>query len=231
MLEEYPTFRGENVNGIDLSDRTADPARLVSGYFHSAATLNYARVLLSDGFGNIHDAGSWDLGFVQSSKKRAEYQDMVTQISDCLNFVHTCGIGEEPSLKTVDLFVSHEGLGLAYEEAMTRKVDGKYYNLGTDFLWIGDRTRQLDHAHIEYFRGIANPIGIKVGPSMSVDELVPLIRRLWPDPENTPGKITLITRYGANKVFTNYLFFQFLTFLNVLGGIDVICSYKSREGS
>ncbi|KAF1786024.1 DAHP synthetase, class II [Phytophthora cactorum] len=112
-----------------------------------------------------------------------------------------CGVGaDSPHLKTVDLFVSHEGLELGYEETMTRKVDGKYYNVGTDFLWIGDRTRQLDHAHIEYFRGIENPIGIKVGPSMAVDDLVPLIRKLWKDPEANPGKITLITRYGCDKV-------------------------------
>ena len=100
----------------------------------------------------------------------------------------------------MSLFVSHEGLGLGYEEAMTRSVNGKYYNLGTEFLWIGDRTRQLDHAHVEYFRGIANPIGVKVGPTMKNQELVELLSVLWPDPKSTPGKVTLITRYGNNVV-------------------------------
>ncbi|KAJ8557005.1 hypothetical protein ON010_g8959 [Phytophthora cinnamomi] len=195
------SFRGENINGYEKDQRTPDPNRLLEGYFHSAATLNYGRVLVGSGFADIHDAGKWDLDFVQTSSRREEYQHMVNEITDSLHFVHMCGVGaDSPHLKTVDLFVSHEGLELGYEETMTRMVDGKYYNVGTDFLWIGDRTRQLDHAHIEYFRGIENPIGIKVGPSMAVDDLVPLIRKLWKDPEANPGKITLITRYGSDKV-------------------------------
>ncbi|GMF50122.1 unnamed protein product [Phytophthora fragariaefolia] len=199
--EEVVSFRGENINGYEKDQRTPDPNRLLEGYFHSAATLNYGRVLVSSGFADIHDAAKWDLDFVQASSRREEYQHMVNEITDSLHFVHMCGVGaDSPHLKTVDLFVSHEGLELAYEETMTRKVDGKYYNVGTDFLWIGDRTRQLDHAHIEYFRGIENPIGIKVGPSMAVEDLVPLIRKLWKDPEANPGKITLITRYGSGKV-------------------------------
>lgn len=198
--ETVPSFRGENINGYEKENRVPDPARLLEGYFHSAATLNYGRLLVDAGFADIHDAGKWDLDFVQASTRREEYQHMVEQITDSLHFVHMCGVGFDNHLRTVDLFVSHEGLELAYEETMTRKVDGKYYNMGTDFLWIGDRTRQLDHAHVEYFRGIENPIGIKVGPSMKPEELVPLIRKLWKDPENNPGKITLITRYGNSKV-------------------------------
>jgi 3-deoxy-7-phosphoheptulonate synthase len=196
-----PSFRGENINGYDKQDREPDPSRLLDGYFHSASTMNYGRLLINSGFADIHDAGKWDLDFVQASTRREEYQHMVEQISDSLHFVHMCGVGSDNAhLKTVDLFISHEGLELGYEETMTREVDGKYYNVGTDFLWIGDRTRQLDHAHIEYFRGIENPIGIKVGPSMDPSELVPLIRRLWREPEKNPGKITLITRYGNGKV-------------------------------
>ncbi|KAI9916940.1 hypothetical protein PsorP6_017151 [Peronosclerospora sorghi] len=199
--ETVISFRGENINGYEKEQRVPDPTRLLRGYFHSAATLNYGRVLVSSGFADIHDAGKWDLDFVQTSSRREEYQHMVNEITDSLHFVHMCGVGaDSPHLKTVDLFVSHEGLELGYEEAMTRKINGKYYNVGTDFLWIGDRTRQLDHAHVEYFRGIGNPIGIKIGPSMAVDDLVPLIRKLWKDPEENPGKITLITRYGSDKV-------------------------------
>ncbi|OQS04629.1 phospho-2-dehydro-3-deoxyheptonate aldolase, partial [Thraustotheca clavata] len=197
---EVCTFRGENVNGFDKNDRTPDPQRLLEGYYHSAATMNYGRLLLDSGFADIHDAGKWDLGFVQNSIRSEQYSHMVSAIQDSLHFVHTCGVGYDTNLKTMDLFISHEGLGLGYEEAMTRKVNGKYYNVGTDFLWIGDRTRQLDHAHVEYFRGIANPIGVKVGPSMKPDELVELIQKLWPNPSATPGKITLITRYGESKV-------------------------------
>ncbi|RHY26616.1 hypothetical protein DYB32_007451 [Aphanomyces invadans] len=200
--EHVCTFRGENVNGFNKDDRTPDPNRLLEGYFHSAATLNYGRLLLDNGFADIHDAAKWELGFVQNSVRREEYAHMVEAIQDSLHFVHTCGVGADTSLKTMDLFVSHEGLGLGYEEAMTRQVNGQYYNLGTDFLWIGDRTRQLDHAHVEYFRGIANPIGVKVGPSTPPDELVELVRTLWPNPDLTPGKITLITRYGDDKVET-----------------------------
>ncbi|KAF0756022.1 hypothetical protein AaE_004785, partial [Aphanomyces astaci] len=198
--DEVCTFRGENVNGFHKNERTPDPNRLLEGYFHSAATLNYGRLLLDNGFADIHDAAKWELGFVQNSVRREEYSHMVEAIQDSLQFVHTCGVGADNSLKTMDLFVSHEGLGLGYEEAMTREVNGQYYNLGTDFLWIGDRTRQLDHAHVEYFRGIANPIGVKVGPSTPPDDLVELVRTLWPHPELTPGKITLITRYGDDKV-------------------------------
>ncbi|KDO33749.1 hypothetical protein SPRG_01630 [Saprolegnia parasitica CBS 223.65] len=197
---EVCTFRGENVNGVGAHERTPDPARLLDGYYHSAATMNYGRLLLDSGFADIHDAGKWDLGFVQNSIRAEQYAHMVSAIQDSLHFVHTCGVGYDMNLKTMDLFISHEGLGLAYEEAMTRKINGKYYNMGTDFLWIGDRTRQLDHAHIEYFRGIANPIGVKVGPSMHPSELVELITKLWPNPDATPGKITLITRYGDAKV-------------------------------
>ncbi|RHY17685.1 hypothetical protein DYB30_007055 [Aphanomyces astaci] len=200
--DEVCTFRGENVNGFHKNERTPDPNRLLEGYFHSAATLNYGRLLLDNGFADIHDAAKWELGFVQNSVRREEYSHMVEAIQDSLQFVHTCGVGADNSLKTMDLFVSHEGLGLGYEEAMTREVNGQYYNLGTDFLWIGDRTRQLDHAHVEYFRGIANPIGVKVGPSTPPNDLVELVRTLWPHPELTPGKITLITRYGDDKILS-----------------------------
>ncbi len=125
--------------------------------------MNFARVMLKDGFGDIHDAGKWDLGFVQSSRKKHEYQHMVQQVHDCLSFMQTCGVQDASSLSTIELFTSHEGLGLALEEALTRKVgSNRYYNLGAAFLWIGDRTRSLVEAHVEYFRGIANPIGIKV---------------------------------------------------------------------
>ncbi|CCI47685.1 hypothetical protein ABG067_003933 [Albugo candida] len=197
--EKVPSFRGENINGFEPSERIPDPQRLLEGYFHSAATLNYGRVLLDGGLADIHNAAKWDLDFVQTSTRREEYQDMVKQIINSLEFVHLCGVDSD-TLKTIDLFISHEGLELGYEEAMTRQINGKYYNVGTDFLWIGDRTRQLDHAHVEYFRGIQNPIGIKVGPSLDSDELVQLIRKLWREPEKNPGRITLITRYGKDKV-------------------------------
>lgn len=198
--KEIPTFRGENVNGFGPEDRTPDPRRLVDGYFHSAATVNYARSLLDNGFANIHDCSQWDLEFANISKRKDDYKSMVENVSDSLQFVSTCGVDMSPELQKVDFFISHEGLGLAYEEAMTRKEDGKFYNLGAQFLWIGDRTRQIDHAHVEYFRGIQNPIGIKVGPTTDPAELCAVLEKIWPDPQNTPGKVTLITRFGYGKV-------------------------------
>jgi 3-deoxy-7-phosphoheptulonate synthase len=195
------TFRGDNINGFDVKDRTPDPARMLKGYFHSAATLLAAKSLIADGFADIHDAAHWNLGFVADSSKREQYEKLVEDVADAISFAHTCGVTQAQSLGVVDLYVCHEGMALPYEQSLTRQApDGKWYNRGAQFIWIGDRTRQLDGAHVEYFRGLANPIGIKVGPTMAPEDLVPLIRALWPDPEGTPGKITLITRYGAGKV-------------------------------
>lgn len=197
------SYRGDNVNGFAVADREPDPNRLVDGYFHSAATMNAVRVVLADGLGDVRHAKAWEMGFVKNKTRRATYESMAKDITDSLDFMETCGVPIDPVLQSVDFFTSHEGLHLAYEEAMTSQgPDGRFYNVGTHFLWIGDRTRQLDHAHIEYFRGIANPIGIKVGPSMKPAELVELITRLWPNPAADPGRITLISRFGAEKVAT-----------------------------
>lgn len=198
--EQIYSFRGDNVNGFDPSNREPDPSRLLQAYFHSAATLNYVRALLGSKFADLHDASHWDLDFVRNAAHRIEYESMVTRILEALDFIKVCGAGDDPAFSTVDFFTSHEGLHLPFEESMTYKVDGKYYNLGAHFLWIGDRTRQLDHAHVEYFRGIENPIGIKVGPSSKPEEIVELVKMLWPEPAAQPGRITLITRMGSEKV-------------------------------
>ncbi|TNE92398.1 MAG: 3-deoxy-7-phosphoheptulonate synthase [Deltaproteobacteria bacterium] len=193
---EVHSYRGDHVNGHHPSERRPDPRRLVDAYFHSAATLNYARALLDGGFADLREAEHWDLGFVREAERRAAYQDMTDRILDALDFVRVTGV-EDPSLHSVDLWSSHEGLLLAWEEAQTFPVGDKFYNLGAHLLWIGDRTRQVDGAHVEYFRGIANPIGVKCGPSMAPDELLHLLDKL--DPEREPGRVTLITRYGADK--------------------------------
>ena len=198
---EYCSFRGDNVNSHDLSARKPDPERLVQGYFHSAATLNYARALVRAGFADLRGAHNWDLGFVKDSANRKTYEAIVDRIQESMKFVEVCGVSDFHSLKKVDLFVCHEGLNLDYEEALTRKgPNGKHYNLGAPFIWIGDRTRQLDHAHIEYFRGIENPIGCKVGPTMKPGELVALILTLCPTIQSRPGRVTLISRFGASNV-------------------------------
>ncbi|KAG0237949.1 hypothetical protein BGW42_008049 [Actinomortierella wolfii] len=213
--KEILSYRGDNVNGYDPNDRTPDPERLLGAYFHSAATLNYVRAILAEGFADLHHPSNWNLHHVKSAALRQEYQTIVDRLTDALDFMKTIGAdpnaGGAPNqttpstLNTVDIFASHEGLLLEYEQALTRLMtdpqnpaQSKYYNVGTHFLWIGDRTRQLDGAHVEYFRGLENPIGVKVGPSMKPDELVDLLNVL--DAEKRPGKITLITRYGVDKV-------------------------------
>ena len=207
----YNSFRGDNVNGYELAHRKPDPNRLLQGYFHSAATLNYARALIKDGFADVRAAKHWNLGFVKSSENRAKYEKMVKSIREASEFVQVCGLTDLDRLKSVDLFVCHEALHLDYEEALTRSVSQpssngastpSFMNLGAHFIWIGDRTRQLDHAHIEYMRGVENPIGLKVGPTTKPDELVQIIETLCPNIRNEPGKISLITRFGADKVRT-----------------------------
>lgn len=198
---EMVCFKGDNINGFDATDqaREHDPKRLVEGHFHSACTLNYIRALIKSGYADLHHARAWDLGFVQDSTRRTQYAEISSRILDSLDFMKTVGVDESSSaVGTVDYFTSHEGLVLDYEAAVTKRSNDRYYNVGSHFIWIGDRTRQLDGAHIEYFRGIANPIGVKVGPSMKPEELVQLIRKL--DPHNEPGRITLISRFGTEKV-------------------------------
>ncbi|KAJ1915531.1 hypothetical protein H4219_004269 [Mycoemilia scoparia] len=225
------SYRGDNVNGIDPNDRDPDPQRLLMAYFHSVATLNHIRSLVNTGFADLHHPNSWDLGYVKDDSARDHYKAVINSMLDSISFMKTIGADQSSEvLKTIDLFISHEGLLLEYEQALTRKAlnpaarallgkpatifDGvesppfkpkdfvghlrSWYNLSTHFLWIGDRTRQIDGAHVEYFRGIRNPIGVKVGPSMAPEELPRLLDIL--DPDNEPGKVTLITRYGASKI-------------------------------
>ena len=172
------------------------------------------RVALKDGLADLRTAAEWDMGFVRNATRPNAYQEMANKIVSSLGFIETCGLELDPVLRSVDFFTSHEGLHLEYEEAMTSparaasapasgEAAASHYNLGAHLLWIGDRTRQLDHAHVEYFRGIANPVGVKVGPTTVPHELITLIRRLWPDPAATPGKITLITRFGACLLYTS----------------------------
>ncbi|KAG4444177.1 Aromatic/aminoadipate aminotransferase 1 [Cadophora sp. M221] len=214
---ETPSFRGDILNGFELGERALDPARLVSAYFHSATTLNFIRGSIASGIADLHRPLDWGLGHVQDPELQTKYSNIVSSITDSLRFMRTVGADTAGQLQTVDLFTSHEGLLLEYEQRLTRLLknptksqessrapdatvdDGKsYYNTSAHFLWVGDRTRQIDGAHIEYFRGIANPIGVKIGPTTSPSDLLALLRTLNPSIE--VGKITLITRYGASKV-------------------------------
>ncbi len=139
---------------MPLSERTPDPERLLGAYFHSAASLNYVRTLLSSGFASLHHPENWSLDHVQSDAVKRDYQAIVSQLLDALGFMSTIGAEDQPAVKSVDLYVAHEGLLLEYEQRLTRPVGPRHYNLGAHYLWIGDRTRQLDGGHVEYFRGM-----------------------------------------------------------------------------
>lgn len=205
-LGEVSSFRGDNVNGPSPHDRTPDPNRMVMSYFHSAATLNFIRASIDSGFASLYAPQNWDFSFAQDYEKRDRYQSIVDRIEESIGFMRTVGDKCSRVLATVDLFTSHEALLLEYEEALTREYSlpngqSKYYDTSAHFVWIGDRTRQIDGAHVEFFRGIANPIGIKVGPSLSCDELVRLLDIV--DPDHVDGRVTLITRYGCNLIEAN----------------------------
>jgi len=199
--EKYLSFRGDIVNSFqaDKELRKADPGRLLRSYQKSALTLNFIRAMISGGFADLHHPENWNLRFIEKSEQEKKYRALVDNIQDAMSFMGIFGESDR-SLNSVDFFTSHEGLLLAYESAMTRYLERKkgYYNLGAHMLWIGDRTRQLDGAHIEFFRGIVNPVGIKVGPSAEPKTIVEICQRL--NPSNTPGKVVLITRFGHDKI-------------------------------
>jgi 3-deoxy-7-phosphoheptulonate synthase len=199
-----PSYRGDNINGMDftLEARTPDPERLLKAYSQSASTLNLIRAFANGGYADLHNVHRWMLGFVADSAQGKRYREMADRISESIDFMEACGITPEsvPQMKQVDVYTSHEALLLGYEEAMTRvdSTSGDYYDTSAHFVWIGDRTRQLDGAHVEFAKGIKNPIGIKCGPSLEPDELLKLIDIL--NPENEPGRLTLIARFGADKI-------------------------------
>ncbi|VVT46243.1 uncharacterized protein SAPINGB_P001117 [Magnusiomyces paraingens] len=201
---EIPSFRGDNINGFDIKSRTPDPARLVSSYFHAAATINHVRSQLANGFADLRRPLDWDLSHVQKDHVRERYQEVVDRITEGLAFMKTIGADKSADITSVDFFTAHEALLLEYEQTLTRNLRDpatnikKWYNTSAHFVWIGDRTRQIDGAHVEFFRGLANPIGIKVGPSMEAKELVELLDIV--DPNYETGRVTLITRYGGAKI-------------------------------
>ena len=197
-----PTYRGDMINRVAFSkeDRIPDPNLLLRAYERSALTVNFIRALIEGGFADLHHPEYWKVGFVANSPHAAEYTRMVETIGDSLRFMETLTGAVLSDINRVDFFTSHEGLHLPYEQAQTRQVPRRtgWYNLSTHFPWIGERTRALDGAHIEYFRGITNPIGIKLGPSVIPEQAVALATVL--NPLNEPGRLTFIHRFGVNKV-------------------------------
>lgn len=201
---ELPSYRGDIVNGIDFTaeSRVANPERLLQAYHQSASTLNLLRAFAQGGFADLHQVHRWNQGFVDKSPLGEKYQHLATQIDQALAFMEACGLTSEttPQIHKTSLYTSHEALLLGYEEALTRQdsITDQWYDCSAHMLWIGDRTRQPDHAHVEFLRGVQNPIGVKVGPTTSSEDLIRLMDILNPD--NVPGRLTLIARMGADNV-------------------------------
>jgi 3-deoxy-7-phosphoheptulonate synthase len=203
---ELPSFRGHMVNDIDFTPeaRIADPERLITAYQQSAATLNLVRAFTKGGFGDLSRVHAWNQEFVASSAEGRRYEEVAAGIERALQFMSACGVDtvSTPQLHTVDVSTSHEALILGYEEALTRQdsLTGDWYDCSAHMLWIGERTRQLDGAHVHFLSGVGNPIGCKVGPSVTPDEVLALCEAL--NPNRIPGRLTLITRMGAETIGT-----------------------------
>ena len=201
---ELPSYRGDIINNIEFVEdlRIPDPERQIMAYRQSASTLNLLRAFAQGGYANLDHVHKWNMGFVKESKQGEQYEQVANRISEALDFMDAVGINSNttPELRSVDFYTSHESLLLGYEECLTRvdSTSGDWYDTSAHMLWIGDRTRQPDGAHIEFVRGIKNPIGMKCGPSLDPDELLKLIDII--NPSNEEGRLTLITRYGANNL-------------------------------
>ena len=201
---ELPIYRGDIVNGAEetIEARRPDPERQIMAYRQSAATLNLLRAFAQGGYANLEHVHKWTLDFLKDSPAYERYQEISDRITEAVGFMRACGINADtaPQLRTTDFFTSHEALLLGYEQSLTRvdSTSGDWYATSGHMLWIGDRTRQPDHAHVEFMRGVKNPIGVKVGPTLEPDDLLRLIDVL--NPANEPGRLTLIGRFGADKV-------------------------------
>ena len=197
-----PSYRGDFINqpGFTVEERTADPRRMVKGHARSAMTMNFVRALIDGGFADLHHPEYWDLGWVRHSPLSEDYHRMVDAVGDAVRFMETISGEALHNLNRADFYTSHEALLLPYEEALTRQVPRQWgwFNLATHFPWIGMRTAVLDGAHVEYFRGIRNPVAVKIGPSVTPDQLLQLADAL--NPGNEPGRLSFIQRMGADKV-------------------------------
>ncbi len=202
-----PAYRGDIINGAGFSPaaRTPDPARMLRAYHQSAVTLNLLRAFAQGGFADLHRVQQWNQAFIAASPQGARYIGLAARIEELLAFMAACGLdsAQASTLRTTELFTAHDALLLPYEEALARQdsLTGDWYACSSHLLWIGDRTRQVDHAHVDFLRGVANPLGVKCGPDLAADELLRLLDVL--DPANEPGRMTLITRMGAEVLEEN----------------------------
>jgi 3-deoxy-7-phosphoheptulonate synthase len=201
---ELPSYRGDIINGAEFTAeaRRPDPQRQLEAYRQSAATLNFVRAFAMGGYADLERVHQWTLGYVKDSPQSRRFEELADRITETLAFMRACGITSEttPQLRTTNFYTSHEALLLGYEQAMTRvdSTSGDWYATSGHMLWIGDRTRQPDHAHVEFCRGVKNPIGLKCGPSLEPDGLLRLIDAL--NPKDEPGRLTLICRFGSDKI-------------------------------
>lgn len=201
---ELPSYRGDSVNGIEFTEeaRTPDPQRMIQGYNQAAATLNLLRAFAQGGYADLNQVQRWNLSFVDQSPAGERYRAMAEQLDEALAFMAACGMNSQtaPQIRETDFYTSHEALLPGFEEAMTRvdSTTGDWYDTSAHMLWIGDRTRDPNEAHIEFLRGVANPLGCKAGPTQTPDELLRVIDVL--NPENIPGRLTVITRMGHDAV-------------------------------
>ncbi len=201
---ELESYKGDIINGIDFdkTSRTPNPKRLIQAYNQSAATLNLLRAFAQGGFANLKQIHQWNLSFVEDSQSKKKFEEMANTIDECLTFMEACGINDQNvrQMKETDFYTSHEALLLPYEESLTRidSTTGQWYDVSAHMLWVGDRTRQFDGAHIEFVKGIGNPIGIKIGPSINIEELLKIIDIINPD--NTAGRIIVQQGRSTSEV-------------------------------
>jgi len=201
---ELPSYLGDNINGIEFNEksRVPDPKRLFKAYSQSASTLNLIRAFSHGGFADLKKVHTWNLGFIKKTPAAKKFKELEDKIADALSFMDACGINSDFNrrLKTVNFWTSHEALLLPFEQAMTRvdSTTDEHHATSAHFVWIGDRTRQLDGGHVEFCRGIENPIGIKCGPTLKSEDLINLCNRI--NPNNEKGKVTLISRFGHDNV-------------------------------
>ena len=199
-----PSYRGDIINSVDFTEsaRVPDPHRMIEAYNQSTATLNLLRAFATGGMADLHQVHKWTLDFAHQNELSSKYEELAENISQSLEFMDACGVNSSTfrTLRETDFYTSHEALLLPYEEAFTRQdsLTGDWFDVSAHMLWIGDRTRQLDGAHVEFLSGVNNPIGLKCGPTMDTEDLIRLVDKL--NPENAPGRLNLIVRMGADKV-------------------------------
>ncbi|HEH3649474.1 TPA: 3-deoxy-7-phosphoheptulonate synthase class II [Campylobacter jejuni] len=202
-----PSYRGDIINGFEFSEqaRIPDPHRMLEAYYQSATTLNLLRGFAKGGLADLHEVHRWNLGFLKKSELHKQYTNISEKISQALAFMEACGINTSntPSLREVSVYTSHEALLLPYEEALTRvdSLSGEIYDCSAHMLWIGERTRALDEAHVHFLRGVKNPLGVKIGPSASADDIIALANVL--NPNNEEGRLNIIIRMGTDKIINN----------------------------